>query len=47
MSAHDKLVKQAYDAIDNLFSDRSVEREETKEDLQDLRAEIDIMIEAL
>jgi hypothetical protein len=47
MSAHDKLVKQAYKAIDNLFSDTSVDIEETREDLQDLRADIDIKIESL
>jgi hypothetical protein len=47
MSAHDKLVKQAYEAVDNLFSDTSVGIGETREDLEDLRADIDIKIESL
>jgi hypothetical protein len=47
MSAHDKLVKQAYEAVDNLFGDTSVEAEETREDLQDLWVDIDIKIKSI
>jgi hypothetical protein len=47
MLTHKALKKQALDAIHALHSDTNVPRSQTKEDLVELRDEIDIMIDAL
>lgn len=44
---HDKLLKRAKEATDNLFKDTSVTQEETRESLIDLRVYIEEMIDAL
>jgi hypothetical protein len=47
MSKHDKLVEAAKEAISEVFSDKSVERADTKESLMTLIDEIHIMLDAL
>lgn len=47
MRLHDRVKDAARDAIDALFSDRSVGAEETLEDLRDIRAKIQELIECL
>jgi len=44
---HEMLIEQAKEAIDNLFSDTSVSKEQTKEDLEELIEEIQCKIESL
>lgn len=43
---HDELVKAAKKAINRVFSDTSVSREETINSLKDLSEEIDVLIDA-
>jgi hypothetical protein len=44
---HKQLLQSAEKAIDDVFSDTRVSRKTTYVDLQDLRADIDIKLEAL
>jgi hypothetical protein len=44
---HDKLVEEAKQAINNVFSDMSVCRAQTTESLKDLIDDIEIMLDAL
>lgn len=44
---HIQLFQFAKSAIDKVFSDRSVSREETKTSLIGLRDEIDVMLDTL
>lgn len=44
---HDDLVNAAKRAIERLFSDTSVDKEETRRSLEDLQGYIDILVESL
>lgn len=44
---HDELVKKAEKAIDNLFSDTSVSREQTRESLEEIIDAIQMKIDSL
>ena len=44
---HDKLYERAKEAIAEPFSDKSVSRARTRESLEALRDEIDLLIETL
>jgi hypothetical protein len=44
---HDVLVERAKQAISAVFSNRSVDKNTTRESLNELASEIDIMIDAL
>jgi len=44
---HEQLIEQAKQSIDNLFSDTSVSKQQTLEDLNDLVDEINFKIETL
>jgi len=44
---HLRLVKEAVDAIGEVFGDTSVDRETTRESLQSLQDEIDLLLETL
>ena len=46
-AAHNTLYERAVSAIQDLFSDQSVPREETRSSLQGLREEIAVMVESL
>jgi hypothetical protein len=45
-SKHEELVKKAKDAIQRVFSDKTVDLETTRESLKDLRDELDVLIDA-
>jgi len=45
--SNEELYKAALDAINKLFSDRSVSKEKAVENLECLRDEIDTLIESL
>ncbi len=45
--SHAELVKAAKDAIEALFADRSVSPEQSADDLEELAADIDSMIDAI
>lgn len=47
MKTHDVLVKEAKQAIDRVFSDRSVSLATTKESLKELQDEIEMILDAL
>ena len=47
MTKHETLSDAAWAAIAKLFADRSVPKETTKESLEDLRDDIDQMIESI
>ena len=44
---HARLVRAAKAAINEVFSDRSVEQSRTRESLEELRDEIDSLLETL
>jgi hypothetical protein len=44
---HVELVLRAKAALDRVFSDRSVSRKTTKDSLEELKGEIDIMLDTL
>jgi len=44
---HEDLCKEAKDAVNKVFSDQSVSRSETKSSLQDIRDEIDVLLDTL
>ena len=44
---HDRLYERAKEAIDELYSDKSVSRAKTRQSLKALRDEIDLLIETL
>ena len=44
---HEELLKRAKEAINGVFSDTSVSKEQAAESLQQLIDEIDILLEAL
>lgn len=45
--SHDDLVEQAKDAINKVFGDTSVPRDQTRESLREIAGEIDIMLDTL
>ena len=45
--SNEELYKEALEAINKLFSDRSVSQEKAVENLEGLRDEIDILLDAL
>jgi hypothetical protein len=47
MSNNELLLKAAKDALNNLFSDTSVDKEVCRENLGELRDEIDSLLESL
>ena len=47
MTHHEKLKKEAQDALKRLFSDLTVSANDTKDSLIELREEIDVMVEAI
>lgn len=47
MNHHEKLYRQAKEAVAALFSDTSVSSETTRSSLQALKDEIDVMLSAL
>lgn len=47
MKTHSDLLNDAKKAIENLFSDASVPVEETREDLEELQAQIESMIDSI
>jgi hypothetical protein len=47
MSRHNELKKRAVEAIEKLFSDTSVPREQTREALEGLKDEIDARLETI
>jgi len=47
MKTHNELYEAALGAISDLFSDKSVSQEETKESLQGLIDEIDTLMDSL
>jgi len=47
MPSHKALKKAALDAINDLNGDTSIPVSETREDLEELRNEIDVMLDAL
>jgi hypothetical protein len=44
---HERLVSEAKEALDELFADKDVEPEVTYDDLNDLRNDIDFMLNSL
>ncbi len=44
---NDILLEAAKEAIDTMFNDTSVTKEDTIENLNDLKSDIDIMLEAI
>lgn len=44
---HDALYKDAIDAINHLFFDQSVSVEETKNSLETLKEELDVLIDTI
>lgn len=44
---HEQMIENAMRAIDDVFSDASVSKEQTLDDLKHLRSEIEIKIETL
>lgn len=47
MSQNEMLYSEAMEAVRRLFSDTSVPPDETRQNLQGLRDEIDVMLESL
>jgi hypothetical protein len=47
MTKNEKLLERAKEAINELFSDQSVSPTECKENLQDLKDEIELQIDSL
>jgi predicted nucleotidyltransferase len=47
MTRHEDLVKEAKEAIDRVFSDTSVPASQTREDMEELASDIDIMLDSL
>jgi hypothetical protein len=47
VTTHEILLRDAQDAINDLFSDRSVDQSQTRRSLEELRDEIDVMLETL
>jgi hypothetical protein len=47
MKSHDQIMGDAKDAIEELFSDTSVSQSQTREDLEELRDDINAKIEAI
>jgi len=47
MDDHEQLFEEAVDAVTRLFSDNSVDRQRTKEDLETLAGEIQVMLDTL
>jgi hypothetical protein len=45
--SNDELYEKAVEAITALFSDTSVSKSETAQSLNDLKGEIDVMLDAL
>ena len=47
MNENDELYQKAVDVISELFSDSTVSRDKTIENLEGLKGEIDVMLESL
>lgn len=47
MPNHTKLVEDAKEAIKNVFNDRSVDQDTTRESLEELKGEIEILVDTL
>lgn len=47
MKKHERLVDQAKEAIDAVFSDTSVDKETTRDSLWELAGEIEVKLEGL
>ncbi len=45
--AHDELVKEAQDAIGTVFGDMSVDRDTTKQSLEEIKETVEDLLESL